>query len=126
MKAPFTIEHIKDGNYLRVHVLAPVTRDLADEFTLRADEEVVRLGADGVLVDVRGVQNISTVHDNVEYSAWDLKEMVKAQSKIKRAVLTDVDDDTHDLPILAMREMGFNAEKFTGEQDAIAWLTGRS
>lgn len=123
MHTPFTIEHVKDGNYVVVRILVPVTRELADEFTQKAQEEAERFGLDSALVDVRGVPNISTVNDNVEFSAWDMK-VTGGQAEMKRAVLTDVDDDTHDLPILAMQEMGFNAKKFTDEQEAIAWLTG--
>lgn len=122
MKAPFTIEHIKQGNYLRVDVFVPVTRELADEFTLQAEQECGRTGARDYLVDVSHVPNVDSVNDNVEFSAWDMK-VSGAQAQIKRAVLTAVDDDTHDLPILAMQEMGFNAKKFTDEQEAIAWLT---
>jgi hypothetical protein len=123
MGSLFTIEHIKDGNYVRISVHVPVTREVADEFAQQAQYEVERLGCNGSLVDVRGFHNESSVNDNVEYSAWDLK-VTGAKAKMKRAVLTDVDDETHDLPILAMQEMGFNAKKFTDEQEAIAWLTG--
>ena len=122
MKAPFTIEHIKDGNYLRVNVYVPVTRDSADEFTQRSEDEVERLGCVGALVDVRSVPNVSTVNDNYEFSAWDMK-VTGARAEMKRAILTAADDDTHDLPILAMQEMGFTVKKFTDEQEAISWLT---
>ena len=121
MAPPFTIEHVKNGNYLWVRVSVPVTRELADEFTQGAENECRRIGCGGYLVDVRGVTNISTVNDNVEFSNWDMK-MTGAQAEMKRAVLTDVDDETHDIPILAMRELGYNVEKFTDEQDAINWL----
>lgn len=122
MNTPFQIEHIKDGNYLRVNVSVPVTRDLADEFTQQSEEMVERLGCSGVLVDVCHVPNVSTVNDNYEFSAWDLK-VTSARAAMKRAILTAADDDTHDLPILAMQTMGYNVKKFTDEQAAIAWLT---
>lgn len=125
MESSFTIEHIKDGNYLRVNVLIPVTRESADEFTQRSEDEVARLGCVGALVDVSNVPNVSTVNDNYEFSAWDMK-VTGAQAEMKRAILTAVDDDTHDLPILAMQKMGFNAKKFTDEQEAIAWLAGKT
>lgn len=121
MEAPFTIEYVRDGNYLWVKVNAPVTRLLADEFTQQAEQECGRMGACDYLVDARGVPNVDTVNDNVEFSAWDMK-VTGAQAEMKRAILTDVDDDTHDLPILGMQEMGFNVKKFTDEQEAIAWL----
>lgn len=124
MTKPFTVKYIEDGNYILVRVSAPVTREMAAEFAQLAKQEVDRFGCEGSLVDVRGVHNISTVNDNVEYSAWDLKE-VGASSGMKRAILTDADDDTHDLPILAMREMGFNAKKFTEKQEAINWLSNK-
>jgi hypothetical protein len=125
MDAPFTIEHIKDRNYLKVRVLAPVTRELADKFSQGAEKECEQLECCGYLVDTRGFPNVSSVNDNVEFSAWDMK-VTGAQAEMKRAILIDVDDDTHDLPILAMREMGFNVEKFTDEQEAIAWVIGTS
>ncbi len=125
MHTPFTIEHVKEGNYILIRVFAPVTRELAAEFTQQAQEAVKRLGCNGSLADVRGFPNVSSVNDNVEYSAWELK-VSGAQADMKRAILIDADDNTHDIPILAMREMGYNAKDFTDEQEAIAWLTGAS
>ncbi len=125
MNSPFTIEYIKDGNYILVRVVVPVTREVADEFTQGAEDECGRIGCCGYLVDARGVQNVSSVNDNFEFSAWDMK-VTGAQAEMKRAILIDADDNTHDIPILAMREMGYNAKDFTDEQEAIAWLTGAS
>jgi hypothetical protein len=125
MDAPFTVEHVKEGNYILVRVFAPVTREMAAEFSQRVEQECQRVRCGGSLVDGRGFPNISSVNDNVEYSAFDLK-VTGVEAEMKRAVLTDVDDDTHDLPILAMQEMGYNVKKFTDEQGAIAWLTGSS
>ncbi len=123
MESPFTIEHIKDGNYIRVTVHVPVTRVVANTFTQKAEAEYKRVGARNYLIDVTTVPNISTVNDNIEYSAWDMK-VRGAAAQVKRAILIAVDDDSHDLPIRAMQEMGFNVKKFTDKQKAIAWLTG--
>lgn len=121
MESPFTIGHITDGNYIRVCVTAPVTRGMAAAFAAQAENECKRKRCPGYLVDARGFPNVDTINDNYEYSAWDLKQ-VEDKPKMKHAILVDVDDDSHDLPILAMQEMGFNARKFTDEQEAVAWL----
>jgi hypothetical protein len=123
MESQFTLGHIKEGNYIRVRVAAPVTRDMAAVFAAQAEAECKRKGCPGYLVDARGFPNVETINDNYEYSAWDLKQ-VEDKTGMKHAILVDVDDDSHDLPILAMQEMGFNARKFTDEQEAVAWLTG--
>ncbi len=123
MNPPFTVEYIKDGNYLRIKVNVPVTRDLADQFAAQAEEDGARLGCGGYLIDVRGVINESSVHDNFQFSVNELGDMVD-EFEMKRAVLVDVDDDTHDLPILAMCEAGLNMRKFTDEQQALDWLLG--
>ncbi len=121
MESSFKVEYIRDGNYVRVRVLNQVTRNLAAAFAAQAEDECNQKGCPGYLVDSRGFPNIDTVHDNYQYSAWDLKKL-EDKPKIKHAILTDADDDTHDLPILAMQNMGFNVKKFTDEQEAIAWL----
>ncbi len=122
MEPSFAVEYVRDGNYIRVRVLSQVTRDLAAAFAAQAEAECNQKGCPGYLVDTRGFPNVDTIHDNYEYSAWDLKK-VEDKPGVKHAVLIDADDDTHDLPILAMQEMGFNVKKFTDEQEAIAWLT---
>ena len=123
MKPPFAIEYIKDGNYLRIKVNVSVTRDLADQFVAQAEADGARLGCNGYLIDVRGVTNESSVHDNFQFSVDDLDDMVD-ELGIRRAVLVDESDETHDLAILAMCEAGLNMRKFTDEQQAMRWLLG--
>jgi hypothetical protein len=123
MATQFSIKYIRNGNYLRISLMAPVTRDLANEMIQQLEQECDRRGCSGYLFDVRSTFNDSTVQDNYEFANWDLKAL-GVVPRVKGAVLTAANDDTHSLPVLMLRTAGYDVHDFSDEQEAVTWLTG--
>jgi len=123
MATQFSVEFVRNGNYLRISLFAPVTRDLANALAQRVQQECGRVGCEGYLLDVRSAPNDSSVHDNYEFVNWDLKEL-GIVPQVKGAVLTAANDDTHNLSIFMLRTAGYDVHDFTDEHEAVTWLTG--
>ncbi len=121
MPQNYQIEHIRQGNYLRVRPLAPLTRELISDYSMAAHTQCRSEGCNGYLFDLRGIENACNPVDNYDFVYRDMEEM-KLLHSIKSAVLIDEADDSHSFPELLLQNAGYNIRFFSDEQEAIEWL----
>jgi hypothetical protein len=74
------------------------------------------------LIDVRGMRNLESVGANYDL-AFDKLQNIGLDLHAQAAILTDVDDNSHDFAETVLRNAGINVRKFTDEAAAIRWLT---
>ena len=121
MRMSLDISISESRKFLICTVHVPVTTEIAKQIALETDRFAVSSGIRNRLIDVRNVQNVESVIRNYDLAYKDFGEM-KIDRTARAAVLTALDDSSHDFAILALQNAGYNARRFTDEQAAIDWL----
>lgn len=111
----------KEGDYIKVEVLQPMTSELGRQSGIDA----ARLGNERIiknfLFDVRKAPNVqSIVHDY--YFVYEEMDALGFKSGSRSALLVSPNDKSHDFIETAFRNAGFNVRIFTDESSAISWL----
>ena len=120
-KKPYTITTNTPDRIIRIKLYVPVTRQLACHFTHDIAQLEKNTKSSGILYDMRGAPNISSVMDNYAFAYEDLPRL-KLSRQQRRAVLADPEDDSHHFPETFIRNTGHQLRVFKDEHQAICWL----
>lgn len=121
MNEPFSVALDESDNLIRIRFHIPITRELARQCARQAMELDQQVNSNGCLIDVRGTPNVSSVSDSYELANEDLAAIEIPKYK-RMAILINPTEDSHDFPLTALRDAGYNARMFSNEQQALAWL----
>jgi len=113
---------LSPGNkYVICRVKGPTTAELAREFGQKTDVFAREHNVQARLVDVRDSRNVEPIPRNYDFAYKEMPHLgIDQNSRI--AILVTPDDQSHDFPIIVMKNAGYNIEKFTDERLAIDWL----
>jgi hypothetical protein len=111
----------ESGSYIYCRVEGPINAELARQMSNEIQQFCDQAGIEARLIDVREARNMLSVSNNYDLGYRDLDQQGIGRAH-KAAILVSPGDDSHDFALLVIRNAGFNARKFTDEQEAIKWL----
>jgi hypothetical protein len=114
-----TVSH--SGNYVYCRVKGPINAESARQMSTEIQQFCDQAGIEARLIDVREACNILSVSNNYDLGYRDLEQQGVGRAH-KAAILVSPGDDSHDFALLVIRNAGFNAQKFTDEEEAVRWL----
>ena len=117
----FNIRLNRDSKFICVHVLTPVTLQLAISFTNSLTSFGKKLQLSRVVIDIRGVESKSSVSDKYFYAYKGAKK-AGLSSSWRIALLKDVKDNSPDFLETVMLNAGYDFKIFIKEHFAIDWL----
>lgn len=117
----YTVSLSSDKKYVIVFVVGPMTTELALIVGKEANALATEFNIFAYLYDLRKSRNVQSSLRNYEFG---YKEMESAGlNKLGQiALLTDLEDQSHDFIETILKNNGYNVRIFKNEEEAIAWL----
>jgi hypothetical protein len=118
----YTVSVSNDRRYIIVFIDGPMTTELALKAGKKANQLAVENKLNSMLYDLRKSRNVQDGFKNYEFGYKDVGS-VGFDKTMKIALLTDLDDQSHDFVETVMINNGYNVRIFKNNKDAIDWIT---
>lgn len=117
----YEISVSEDKKYLRINILKPMTHQIGQASAKDVAKRSQDTGIEIFLFDLRGAPNIEQVLPNYSFAYDDMRELPFSRSH-RSALLTDPDDNSHDIVETMLRNAGYLVKQFKQEDAALNWL----
>lgn len=117
----YEISVAENRTYLRVDVHSPMTSELGRRCTVDVTNLGRQQNINRYLYDLRGAPNVQGMVQNYEFAYQDMADLGFPKD-VWCALLTDVEDESHNAIATFFTNAGYKMRVFTDEPSAVAWL----